>query len=499
VLIPRLTRLALGVLLLAAVFGPAAARPVVIGTKSFTEGVILSELATQLLRARGIEAERQDSLGSTRLLWQALLAGEIDVYAEYSGTLREEILPELLHDQPTLAGIRQVLAERGVLMSEPLGFNNTYALGLPIALADRLKLTTISELRAHPELKFGFSNEFMGRADGWPGLRRTYGLPHRTVTGLDHDLAYRALVGGSLDVIDLYNTDAEIQYYSLRVLKDDLGYFPEYHAVLLYRADLAQRHPAAIAALRELEGRIAESAMVAMNASAKLGRVPESEVAAGFLNKHLGVAAAVPRPGFESSLRRHTAEHLALVGSSLAAAILIALPLGILAARRPRLGRVVIGVAGILQTIPSLALLVFMIPLLGIGAWPAIVALFLYSLLPILRNTCTGLRSIPPSLLESADALGLSARDRLLRVELPLASRTILAGIKTAAVINVGMATLGALIGAGGYGQPILAGIRLDDTGLILQGAVPAAVLALLVEGAFDLAEHWLVPRGLRS
>jgi osmoprotectant transport system permease protein len=188
-----------------------------------------------------------------------------------------------------------------------------------------------------------------------------------------------------------------------------------------------------------------------------------------------------------------------LVGISLAAAITVAIPLGIAAARRPRLGAVILSGAGVIQTIPSLALLVFMIPWLGLGAKPALVALFLYSLLPIIRNTATGLRDIPPSLRESAEALGLPPGARLRQIELPLASRAILAGIKTAAVINVGTATIGALIAAGGFGQPILTGVRLYDLSMILfEGAIPAAVLALAVQGAFDLAERFLVPRGLR-
>ncbi len=161
------------------------------------------------------------------------------------------------------------------------------------------------------------------------------------------------------------------------------------------------------------------------------------------------------------------------------------------------LGGVVVGVAD-LQTIPSLALLVFMIPLLGIGAAPAIGALFLYGLLPIVRNTHAGLLGIPVGLRESAQALGLPPRARFFRIELPLATPSILAGIKTSAVINVGTATLGALIGAGGYGEPILTGIRLDDQALILSGAIPAALLALLVQGLFELCERYLVPRGLR-
>jgi len=159
----------------------------------------------------------------------------------------------------------------------------------------------------------------------------------------------------------------------------------------------------------------------------------------------------------------------------------------------------VLGGAAIIQTVPSMALLVFMIPLLGIGFAPAAVALFLYSLLPIVRNTCSGLLDIPRPLRESALAMGLTAGARLRLIELPLATRSVLAGIKTAAVINIGTATLGALIGAGGYGQPILAGIRLNDVSLILEGAVPAATLALLVQWLFDLIERLLLPPPRRT
>jgi osmoprotectant transport system permease protein len=370
-------------------------------------------------------------------------------------------------------------------------------LGMRAAKAERLGIRTISDLRNHPNLRFGFSNEFMSRADGWPGLRRAYHLPQHA-NGLDHDLAYRGLANGTLDVIDVYTTDAEIRYYHLRVLADELHYFPDYHALLLYRADFARRDPKAAKALQRFVGTISERTMRVMNEQAKLKRVPAADVAAEFLKGHLGVEAKAPTSTLAESLWRRTKEHLVLVAISLGAAILMAVPLGIAAAKRPRTGQVILAVTGLFQTIPSLALLVFMIPLLGIGGPPAIVALFLYSLLPIVRNNYAGMRGIPGSLLESAEALGLTPAARLRLVELPLALPSVLAGIKTAAVINVGTAALGALIGAGGYGQPILTGIRLDDMGLILQGAIPAAILALLVQGLFDLAERLLVPRGLR-
>ncbi len=473
-----------------------AAQAVTVGSKKFTESVILGEIATGALRSAQIPAVHRRELGGTRVLWEALLAGDIDVYAEYTGTLRGEILSKEIGGDD--AALRVALAQQGVRMIGPLGFNNTYALGMREEVAARLGVRSISDLRSHPELRFGFSSEFLDRADGWRGLRRDYALPQREVRGLDHDLAYRALQSDAIQLTDLYSTDAEIEYYGLRVLRDDLGYFPDYHAVLLYRADLNERHPGAARALEPLRGAIDAPTMIAMNARAKLDRVPESQVASRFLTRHLGFAPALPTEGSLARLLRLTREHLTLVGISLAAAIAVAVPLGVLAARRPRFGQVILALTGIIQTIPSLALLVFMIPLLGIGGPPAIVALFLYSLLPIVRNTYAGLHDIAPQLRESALALGLPPGVRLRLIELPMAARSILAGIKTSAVINVGTATLGALIGAGGYGQPILTGIRLDDTGLILQGAIPAAALALLVQGVFELAERRLVPRGLR-
>jgi osmoprotectant transport system permease protein len=315
---------------------------------------------------------------------------------------------------------------------------------------------------------------------------------------MDHDLAYRGLEGGSVHVIDLYTTDAEIDYYGLQTLEDDLHYFPVYTAVLLYRADLEERAPDVVAALKKLEGRISEPDMIKMNEFAKIRKVDEAKIAADFLAEHLSLKSAVAHETMAERVWRHTKEHLYLVSISLLAAILISIPLGIIAERKSGLGQIILSIVGIIQTIPSLALLVFMIPLLGIGGPPAIAALFLYSLLPVVRNTYTGLRDIPPPVRESAEALGLPPGARLRLVELPMASRAILAGIKTSAVINVGTATLGALIGAGGYGQPILTGIRLDDVGLILQGAIPAALLALLVQGVFELAELVIVPKGLR-
>jgi osmoprotectant transport system permease protein len=476
--------------------GTAMAQDIAVGSKKFTESVILGEIVSHLARNAGRTVRHRRELGGTRVLWEALRKGDIDIYPEYTGTISQELLKGT--DTRSLPLMRAALAKQGIRMTAPLGFNNTYAIGVGKTTAEKYRLVKVSDLRRHTEIKLGFSNEFMDRADGWPALRTRYGLPQMNVRGLDHDLAYRGLAAGSIDAIDVYTTDAEIAYYDLTLLADDLQHFPTYKAVLLYRADLAERFPSVVTALSGLEGRIDAAQMSAMNASAKIDKRAEGEVAATYLAETLKIAARAVSSGFGERFWRTTRDHLALVAISLGAAILIAIPLGIVAARHSRLGQLILAVSGILQTIPSLALFVFMIPLLGIGGPPAIVALFLYSLLPIVRNTHAGILGIEPEIRESAAAIGLAPFNRLTIVELPLAMRSIMAGIKTSAVINIGTATLGALIGAGGYGQPILTGIRLDDTALILEGAIPAAAMALIAQGLFELAERAVIPKGLR-
>ncbi|WPL16953.1 Glycine betaine/carnitine/choline transport system permease protein OpuCB [Thiorhodovibrio winogradskyi] len=486
----------------------ACSRPddeILIGSKKFTEGIILGEVLQGLVAEAGLPVRHRRALGGTRIVFNALVNGEIDAYVDYTGTLLHEILPEEganLGQSPSQSPSQSLearLAARGIRLAGSLGYQNNYALGMPEARAASLGIARISDLLDHPELRFRFGNEFMDRADGWAGLRSFYGLPQTDVRGLEHELAYRALASGEADLTDLYTTDAEIAHYQLRPLRDDRDWFTQYDAVLLYRADLARRSPDAVVALQRALGLIDAARMTAMNAAVQLEGRSEQQVAGELLRKRLGVETQTHTRSLASRLAQRTLEHVTLVGVSLFAAVLVAIPLGLAAAHRPRLGQLLLATVGIAQTIPALALLVLMIPFFGIGAGPALVALFLYSLLPIVRNTHAGINGIPTAMIESADALGLPPSARLRLVEIPLALPTILAGIKTAAVINVGAATLGALIGAGGYGQPILAGIRLDDLGLILEGALPAAALAVLVQWLFERAEHAALPRGIRG
>jgi osmoprotectant transport system permease protein len=472
-----------------------------VGSKRFTESYILGEL---LVRAAGgpAFATHAAGLGNTGILYAALRAGSIDLYPEYTGTIAREILK--LAGNPSIAALNAALEPHGVAVSAPLGFNNTYAIGVRADLAERLQLRSIGDLARHPRLRFGLSHEFLARKDGWTGLARSYDL-QASPTGLDHGLAYEALAAGRVDVIDVYSTDAKVLRHDVRVLADDRNYFPRYDAVLLHRRDVPQRFPAQWKRIQaQVIGGIDESRMLQMNAAAELqGKTFAAAAASFFGDAPAGeTSRTLLAVLLGDDLARLTREHLLLVFGSVAASTLVGVPLGIAAVRWRRLAQPVFAVTGILQTIPSLALLAFLVAAIGaIGVGPALLALFLYGLLPIVRNTHAGLLGVGQGLGQAARALGLSGRDRLLAIELPLAAPAILAGIKTSAVINVGTATIAAFVGAGGYGERIAAGLALNDSTLLLAGAIPAALLALVTQGLLELAERRALPwqRSLRQ
>jgi osmoprotectant transport system permease protein len=501
----RLRAFCIGLLLLPSL--ALAADTLHVGSKRFTESYVLGEILRTSAAATGAPVEHRQGLGNTAIVFAALKAGDIDVYPEYLGTIDQEILK---HGTPSsLAAINAELAPLGLGAAVPLGFNNTYALAMRRDQAGPRGIRTLSNLQRQPTLKFGLSHEFLGRADGWPGMARRYGLPQRPV-GLDHGIAYQALSSAQVDVIDIYSTDAKIASLGLTVLDDDLHYFPRYDAVLLYRLDLPTRFPQAWQAITGLQGKISASAMIGMNAAVEIDGQSFATVAAGFLaaqarstsatTKAVAAAPAAMTSRndlsdklFDASLWRLTRQHLTLVLLAVAAAALLGIPLGVVAAFVPRLEQTVMAIVGVLQTIPALALLAMLIPLLGkIGFVPALIALFLYALLPIVRNTCTGMTQIPKGLRMAALALGLGARDRLLFIDLPLAMPVILAGLKTAAVMSVGTATIAAFIGAGGYGERIAIGLATNDNAMLLAGAIPAAVLALVTQLLFEVAERAL-------
>ena len=477
-----------------------------VGSKRFTESYVLGEIVTQTAGSvREAQAVHQQGLGNTAILFAALKSGAIHVYPEYTGTIAFELLG--LKQVPSLDELNRLLAGDGLAVGVPLGFANTYALAMVATHAAKLGIARLSDLAARPELRLGLSQEFLNRRDGWPALKTAYGLPHAP-RGLDHGLAYEALAAGQLDVIDVYSTDAKIERYKLKVLEDDRAFFPAYDAVLFYRRDVPERFPATWRSLQKLEGRISGRQMVSMNAAVELGGLPFARVAADFLSDKPAAApsaAAPPERSFAAALTgpdlaRLTGEHLILVFVSLFFSVAVGVPLGVWAQRAARARGLILGTVGVLQTVPALALLAFLIAAFDrIGTIPAIAALFLYGLLPIVRNTYSGLADIAPHLREASAALGLPAGARLRLVEMPLAARSILAGIKTSAVINVGTATIAAFIGAGGYGERIVAGLAVNDHALLLAGAVPAALMALALQWGFDALDHWLIPAGLRD
>ena len=497
-------------------------RPIVVASKPFGESYILCEMFAQLLEARGFRVDRRPGLGATEIAFAALRTNAIDVYPEYTGTGLLAILGDTTRRTPTQA-FAHVAAEFrqqfGAAWLPPLGFENTYAISVRRETAARHTLRTLSDLaRVAPTLRAGLTADFIGRNDGLPGLSRAYGLKFREVRPLLGAVKYQALASGDVDVIDGYSTDGLIARYDLVVLTDDRRFFPPYQAAALVGPALARDYPRATAALAELSGRIDDSTMRNLNRRLEVDGIPVAAIAKAALDS-LGVGGASTRTGPTAgagagrlspwrsfvraivqerrALAQRTLRHLLLSAVSLLAAALVAIPFGVMLERRRWLAEPLVRVTGLLQTIPGIALLAFMIPLLGIGVVPALVALFVYSLYPIVRNTYSGVRDADAVAVNAAHALGMTPSQVLRYVRLPLAAPTIMAGVRTAAVINVGTATLAAFIGAGGLGEPIVTGLALSDTGLILSGAVPAAVLALIVDLALGLCERAVRPRGI--
>ena len=505
----------------------AQTAPIVVASKPFAESYLLAEAFAQVLESHGYAVDRRPGFASTELVFQALIRGDVDVYPEYTGTGLAAILGE------TAAGgsaevFRRVsdafLARWNVRWLPPLGFENTYAIAMRRAAADSLNLRTLTGLaEAAPGLAAGFSPDFMGRADGLEGLAAEYAIEFRETHSLLQAVKYQALAEGAVDVIDAYSTDGAISRYDLTVLADDRGFFPPYDAAPLVSGDFYANRPEAVLALARMAGRIDVEAVRRANERIEVDGAAVGEAAAGLLvdiglapddredagddsgrsarGEGRSILLALPAHMWteRADLGRQIARHLLLVLVSLGAAILVALPAGVALERRRSIAEAVIRTAGLLQTIPGIALLAFMIPVFGIGAAPAVAALFLYSLLPILRNTYTGIVEAAPDAVSAGRALGMTEVQLLTRIRMPVAAPVIMAGVRTAAVINVGTATLAAFIGAGGLGDPIVAGLALSDPVMILSGAVPAAVLAICGDWGLARAESLVAPPGVRS
>lgn len=494
----------------------AGAPPIVIGSKPFAESYLLAEMFAQLLESRGIAVTRKAGLGATEVAFPALVSGAIDVFPEYSGTGLLVILKGTREGDRTAVfdRVSREMARRfDVRWLPPLGFENTYAMSVRTEMAERLELRTLSDAARHSAtLKAGFTADFIGLPDGLPGLRATYGLAPAEVHALAPAVKYQAVASGSVDLIDAYSTDGLLDRYPLTVLEDDRHVFPPYDAAAMVRGVIAREQPAVVATLTLLSGRIDVGRMRRWNARVEVEGAPVATVAREALTELGLVDAAAQRSTTAARASRSlaadlwsrraaiaamSARHLWLTSASMLAAIVIGVALG-LGLSRSRAAEGVTRAVGVLQTIPGIALLAFMLPFLGIGVWPSLVALFLYSLYPIVRGTVTGVRQADPQAVDAATALGMTPRQVLWFVRVPLAMPVLMAGIRTAAVTNVGTATLAAFVGGGGLGDPIVAGLALADTRMILSGAIPAAILAALVDVVLAGVQRWLTPAPLR-
>lgn len=502
----------------------SAHRAIVIASKPFGESYLLAEMFAQLLERSGRTVQRRAGLGATEVAFSAIRSGAIDVYPEYVGTglvaiLGDSVSPEMRTD-PRIAFAHvasRSLSRFGVHWLPPLGFQNGYAIAVRRETAARYKLRTLSDLAASPaRLVAGFTSDFIGRGDGWPGLRSAYGITLKDIRPLAPAVKYEAVSTQAVDIIDGYATDGLLAKYDLVTLEDDRHFFPPYDAAALASARLVADDPGAVTVLASLSGRLSESRMRIWNRAIEVDGRPIPDVAREALGDvGLGDSASVVgsaigprvvRDGFwrfmvdrRAETLRLVGEHLRLVLLALLAAIAVAVPLGLWLVNRATLSEVVMQGLGVVQTIPGLALLAFMIPLLGIGTLPALVALFAYALLPIARATIAGLRNADSDAAAAVEAMGATPRQALLWVRLPLAAPIVLSGIRTAAVLTIGTATLAAFIGGGGLGEPIVTGLGLADMRLVLSGAIPAAVLAVTVDAVLALAERMVAPAHLRK
>ena len=528
--------LALGLTLLPANTVSAEPETITIGSKGFPENRLLAEIMAQWIEhATDLEVKQRKNLGGTVLVFTALQNGELDLYPEYTGTGWSTLLKE--KEIPT-SPLESYLKLKDAFEKQfqitwlpPFGFNNNYALAMRKDLAEELQIDNISDIQRHQSsLRAGFSHEFLQREDGYPNLSKHYNLKISATQGIEHGLAYQALLSRKCDIIDIYTTDGKIVGDDIHVLKDDLQFFPVYQAAPIIRTKTLQRFPALKDALYQLSFRIDASKMRRLNQKIETNDGDFTKVAYEFLRTEGLIKTRpgetsftqIPSVGSPSEklshkkqanlsftdffsfvfrergeIKHRIGQHIFLTLLAMLLAISISIPLGIALTRKTKLADLIIGFAGVIQTIPGLALLAFMIPLLGLGAKAAVAALVLYAILPILRNTFTGIRGVDPVLIETAEGIGLTNWQILRHIQLPLAMRTIMAGVRTSTIISIGVATLAAFIGAGGLGEPIITGLQLNNIYLILSGALPAAGLAICIDILLGQIEKRLAPKGV--
>jgi osmoprotectant transport system permease protein len=493
-----------------------AAEPIIVGSKNFSESIILAEIVSLVLEQKyHLPVVRKFALGGTKVAFDALNTGDIDVYPDYTGTGYVMILGMDQERDPDkiFEIVSKEFKERyGIVWSPSIGFNNTYALAVK---ADDLRFKGInksSQLSGKvQDYKFGTPHEFMERKDGYNRFSEVYSLNfhQNNIVSLDSGLTYEAINSDQVDLIMSYSTDGRIKAFNLKLITDDKNFFPPYYASLMAKEETLDKHPALKEVFGLMNDFISEDEIIEMNDQVDRFKMEPRVVANNFLiqegilkgelkNKNTKTGFFQYAYNKRKYLWKLLKEHLGLSIGALLIAFVVSLPVGILLTRKPSLGKVIFPLVNTIQTIPSLALLGFLIPFIGIGFIPAILALFLYSLLPLIRNTYIGILGVDRSYIEASRGIGLNNWQVLTKVEIPLALPVILTGLRTATVIVIGTTTIAALVGAGGFGDPIFRGVATVNSNLILLGAIPAALLAILMDKLIGVLEVILVSKGIR-
>lgn len=460
-----------------------------IGSRNFPESILVAEILSQTIEQEtNYKVKKFYYLGGVNICFNALQANKIDIYPDYISSLANYIFGRDLSLKKSTKDLNTALAEKQISFSKSLGFDNNFVLLVRKGLADEIHLQNISDLTKE-DLRYGLSHNFIARPDGLSLLEDIYKLDlHKNLKALEYNIALDALRTNKVDLIDAYSTDSRINSSEFQILKDDLNALKSYESILVYRKDLLVNFPQIKSVIKILEGSLSNQKIIELNQRIINGESYES-VANSFVAELTQRKALQPKSRFEEdlqSLAKAFVRHLQITFIAVLIALVLGLSLGILISYKENLAKLVLALASIIQTIPSLALLALLIPILGLGMPAAIMALILYGLLPIVQNTYTGIKTIAPEYIDLANSLALKESLILWRIKLPLAMPYIFAGLKTTTVICVGMATLATFVGAGGLGDLIKTGIDLGDNSLILMGAISAALLALFFNFLID-------------
>ena len=490
-------------------------KQIIISSKAFTENIVLSEMLALLLEEKyNFKVVRKFNMGGTKLIFDSLINGYVDVYPEYTGTGYAMILKQSGEKDPkkTYKIIKKEFLKRfDLIWSLPLGFENNYALLVKEKDIRFKKINLISQLQnqAH-SLRLAMDYEFAERKDGFESFSKNYKFSwsKNNLFAMNQGLMHSALNNKKVDMIMAYSTDARIKAFNLKTLKDDKKFFPAYEAAYLTRVDVLKHFPKLKKAFYDLEGHISEKEMIFLNYQVDQLKYEVPMVVKNFLIQKKLLTGKVQDLKKQNLMAYYFSkkdyllkifiEHLILTFVSLFFALLVAIPIGIWATRNRQVEKIVFTLVNALQTIPSLALLGFLIPFLGIGFVPAVATLFVYSLLPLIRNTFEGIKNVDRNFVEASAGMGLSLWQILRFIQIPLALPMIMAGVRTSTVIVVGTATLAAFIGAGGLGDPIFRGIATLDSRLIFLGAVPACLLAIFLDKSLGFLETLVISKGLK-